>query len=103
MAKLKIKKNDLVIVNTGNDKGTKGTVLKVLPLTNRVVVEGVRKIKKHVKPSATNPNGGIIEKEAPIHISNVTLLDGDIASRVGRKLVDGKVKRYVKKTNKILD
>jgi len=103
MAKLKIKKNDLVIVNTGNDKGTKGTVLKVLPLTNRVVVEGVRKIKKHVKPSASNPNGGIIEKEAPIHISNVTLLDGDVASRVGRKLVDEKVKRYVKKTNKILD
>lgn len=103
MAKFKIKKGDKVKVIAGNNKGTKGTVLKVYPLSNRVTVEGVQIIKKHVKPSASNPNGGILEKEAPIHISNVMLLDGDVASRVGRKEVDGKIKRYVKKTDKIID
>jgi large subunit ribosomal protein L24 len=103
MAKFKIKKGDKVKVIAGNNKGTEGTVLKVYPLSSRVTVEGVQLIKKHVKPSASNPNGGILEREAPIHISNVMLLDGNIASRVGRKLVDGKTKRYVKKTDKIID
>jgi len=103
MAKFKIKKGDKVKVIAGNNKGTEGAVLKVYPLSNRVTVEGVQMIKKHVKPSASNPNGGILEREAPIHISNVMLLDGSVASRVGRKVVDGKTKRYVKKTDKIID
>ena len=103
MAKFKIKKGDKVKVIAGNNKGTEGTVLKIHTLSNRVTVEGVQIIKKHVKPSASNPNGGILEREAPIHISNVMLLDGSVASRVGRKVVDGKTKRYVKKTDKIID
>ena len=87
--KLKIKKGDTVKVIAGNNKGLSGVVLKVLVEDRKVVVEGVKKIKRHTKPSASNPQGGIIEREAPIDISNVMLLDGEISSRVGRKLVDG--------------
>ena len=100
--KLKIKKGDTVKVIAGNNKGKTGSVLKVLVEDRRVIVEGVKIIKKHTKPSASNPQGGLVEKEAPIDISNVMLLDGDISSRVGRKLVDGEIKRFVKKTDKIL-
>ena len=100
--KLKIKKGDTVKVIAGNNKGLSGVVLKVLVEDRKVVVEGVKKIKRHTKPSASNPQGGIIEREAPIDISNVMLLDGEISSRVGRKLVDGELKRFVKKTDKIL-
>ena len=100
--KLKIKKGDTVKVIAGNNKGKTGSVLKVLVEDRRVIVQGVKIIKKHTKPSASNPQGGIVEKEAPIDISNVMLLDGDISSRVGRKLVDGEIKRFVKKTDKIL-
>lgn len=106
MGKLKIKKGDLVKVIAGNAKNVKnptGEVLKVLVSENKVIVEGLNKIKKHTKPSAKSPQGGIVEIEAPIHISNVMLLDGETVSRVGRKVVDGVVKRYVKKTDKILD
>ena len=63
----------------------------------------MNKVKKHTKPSAQNPQGGIVESEAAIQISNVMLLDGEDTSRVGRKLVDGQIKRYAKKTDKILD
>jgi large subunit ribosomal protein L24 len=103
MAKFKIKKGDRVKVIAGNENGKEGEVLKVLREENRVIVAGVKLIKKHTKPSASNPQGGIEQVEAPIHISNVMLLDGDKASRVGRKEVDGELKRYVKKTDKILD
>lgn len=103
MAKLKIKKGDTVKVIAGNAKGSTGEVLQVIAADSRVIVEGVNKVKKHTKPSAQNPQGGIVEIEAPIHISNVAILDGDATSKVGRKLVDGKLKRYVKKTDKILD
>ena len=106
MGKLKIKKGDIVKVIAGNAKNAKnptGEVLKVLVSENKVIVSGLNKIKKHTKPSAKSPQGGIVETEAPIHISNVMLLDGDTASRVGRKVVDGAVKRYVKKTDKILN
>lgn len=101
-SKLKIKKGDTVKVTTGNDKGKTGVVLKVLVGSRKVIVEGVKKVKKHTKPSAANPQGGIVESEAAIDISNVMLLDGDVASRVGRKEVEGKVQRFVKKTDKIL-
>ncbi|MDA9328636.1 50S ribosomal protein L24 [Flavobacteriales bacterium] len=103
MAKLKLKKGDTVKVITGNSKGLTGEILKVIPASSRIIVAGVNKVKKHTKPSAKNPQGGIIEIEATIPISNVMLLDGDIPSRVGRKVVDGEIKRYAKKTDKILD
>jgi large subunit ribosomal protein L24 len=103
MAKLKIKKGDTVKVITGNNKGSTGEVLKVLTEERKIVVAGVNKVKKHTKPSSKNPQGGIIEIEAAIQISNVMFIDGDTPSRVGRKLVDGKIKRFAKKTDKILD
>jgi large subunit ribosomal protein L24 len=103
MTKLKLKKGDTVKVIAGNDKGSTGEILKVLVDHNKVIVAGVNKKKKHTKPSSQNPQGGIVESEAPIQISNVKLLDGDLPSRVGRKYVDGQIKRYAKKTDKILD
>lgn len=73
--KVHVRKDDVVVVITGKDKGKQGKVIKVLPKTNRVVVEGVNMVKKHTKPSARNPQGGIIEMEAPIHASNVMSLE----------------------------
>ena len=101
--KLKIKKGDTVKVITGNDKGVSGVVLKVLNADRKLIVEGVRIVKKHTKPSASSPQGGIIEQESAIDISNVMLLDGDVATRVGRKEVEGKIERFAKKTDKILE
>jgi len=72
---VRIKKGDRVVVIAGKDKGAKGRVLRVLREVDRVIVEGVNRVKRHTKPSQKNPTGGIIEKEAPIHISNVMLLD----------------------------
>jgi large subunit ribosomal protein L24 len=72
--KVHVRKDDVVVVIAGKDKGKQGKVLKVIPKTGRVVVEGVNLVKKHAKPSARNPQGGIIEMEAPIHASNVMLL-----------------------------
>jgi len=74
MTKFKIKTGDTVQVITGDNKGTEGKVLKIFKDKNKAVVEGVNMVKKHTKPSAKNPQGGIIEKEAPIHISNLSLL-----------------------------
>lgn len=73
--KVHVRKDDTVVVITGKDKGKQGKVQKVLPKTNRVVVEGVNMVKKHTKPSARNPQGGIIEMEAPVHASNVMSLE----------------------------
>ena len=104
--KLKIKKGDLVKVITGDNKGKVGRVLKVFPKEGRIIVEGVNLVKKHVKPSQENPQGGIIQVEAPIHISNVMLIDPETGepTRVGRKrLENGKIVRYAKKSGKILD
>lgn len=100
--KLKVKKGDTVKVIAGNDKGTTGVVLKVLVDSRKVIVEGVKKVKIHTKPSAANPQGGIVEREAAIDVSNVMVMDGDVASRVGRKVVDGKSARYAKKTDNII-
>ncbi|MGJ1412532.1 50S ribosomal protein L24 [Sphingobacterium thalpophilum] len=99
--KIKIKKGDLVKVIAGNSKGVQGKVLTVLVDKNRAIVEGANIVKKHTKPSAANPNGGIIEKEAGIHISNLALIDPKTGetTRVGRKLnADGKLVRYAKKS-----
>ncbi len=95
--KLHIKKGDSVMVITGEYKGKKGRVLEVFRKNNRVLVEGVNMISKHTKPNAQNPDGGIIEKEAPLHISNLMLVDPSSgeATRIGRKKNDkGKLIRY---------
>ncbi len=101
--KHKIKKGDTVIVIAGADKGKKGDVMEVLPKKDRVIVEGVNMRKKHTKPTNENP-GGINEINAPIHISNVMIVDpkGGETTRIGRKIVDGKSVRYAKKSGEIL-
>ena len=73
--KFHIKKGDLVFVNAGVDKGKQGKVLEVLPKEERAIVEGINMVSKHTKPNAANPQGGIIKKEAPIHISNLNVVD----------------------------
>ena len=88
MSKLHIKKGDMVFVNAGNDKGKTGRVLEVQIAKSRAIVEGVNMVSKHVKPNAQNPQGGIVKKEAPIHISNLNVVDPKTnkPTRVGRKL-----------------
>ena len=100
MKKFHIKKGDTVFVNAGNDKGKTGKVLEVLKEKDRVVVEGINVVKKHTNPNAKAPQGGILEQEAGIHISNVQLVDpkSGAATRVGYKMVDGKKVRYAKKS-----
>lgn len=99
--KLHIKKGDTVFVNTGAYKGQKGRILDVIREKDRAIVEGINLISKHTKPNAKYPNGGIIKKEAPIHISNLMLLDPSSgeATRIGRRLnAKGKLVRYSKKS-----
>ena len=101
--KLKIKKGDTVRVITGSHKGTEGTVLSVSRETNKAIVEGVNLVKKHNKPNAQNPQGGITEKEAPIHVSNLSLLTSDVkTTRVGLRVEEGKKVRYAKKTDEVI-
>jgi large subunit ribosomal protein L24 len=102
----KIKKGDYVVVISGGAKGQKGKVLKVSPKDQRVVVEGVRMVKRHERPSQANPDGGIKQFEAPIHVSNVAHLDPKDAkpTRVGFKtLKDGKKVRVAKKSGEVID
>jgi large subunit ribosomal protein L24 len=99
--KIHIKKGDQVIVNTGEYKGQKGRVLDVDRKTNRAIVEGVNMVSKHTKPNANNPQGGITKQEAPVHVSNLNLVDPSSGegTRVGRKLSDkNKLVRYAKKS-----
>jgi len=99
--KLHIKKGDTVVVIAGNDNGKQGKVLEVIRSKERAIVEGVNMIKKHTKPNAEHPQGGIIEREAPVHISNLMLVDPKTGSRtrIGRKLdSNGKLVRYSKKS-----
>ena len=102
MKKLRVKKGDTVYVNAGNDKGKTGKVLSVIPAEDRLIVEGVNMVSKHTKPNAKQPQGGIIRQEAPVHISNVQLVDPASSTpaptRVGYKFVDGKKIRYAKKS-----
>ena len=101
MGKLHIKKNDTVVVLAGEDKGKTGKVLKVLVEKNRALVEGVNMVSKSTKPSAQNPQGGIVKQEAPIHISNLSLVDpkSGKATRVGIKVTeDGKKVLIAKKS-----
>ncbi|MBQ0020030.1 MAG: 50S ribosomal protein L24 [Bacteroidales bacterium] len=101
MSKLHIKKGDTVYVNAGDNKGQTGKVLKVFVKEQRALVEGVNMVSKSQKPSAQNPQGGIVKMEAPIQISNLNVVDPKTgkATRIGRKLnADGKLVRYAKKS-----
>ncbi|MXV39293.1 50S ribosomal protein L24 [Flavobacteriaceae bacterium Ap0902] len=104
MTKFKIKNGDNVIVLAGREKGKTGEIVRVIRSKSRVVIQGVNTVKKHTKPSATNPQGGIVEQEAPIHISNVAIVDPDkgTPTRVGYKMDDGKKVRFAKKSGKTL-
>ncbi|MEI8274170.1 MAG: 50S ribosomal protein L24 [Paludibacter sp.] len=99
MSKLHIKKGDTVYVNTGSSKGKTGRVLEVLVKEQRAIVEGVNLVSKSTKPNAKSPQGGIIKKEASIHISNLNPTEGGKPVRVGRKLnAEGKLVRISKKS-----
>lgn len=103
--KLHVKKGDTVKVLAGNDKGSTGKVLVVYPKDNRAIVEGLNKIKKHTKPNPRNTQGGIIEREAPIHISNLMVVDAKgKATRIGRRLDEktNKLVRYSKKSGEVI-
>lgn len=104
--KLYVKKNDTVLVITGKDKGKKGRIIAAYPRENRVLVEGVNMVKKHTKPNQKNPQGGIIEQEAPIHVSNVMHIDpkSGKATRIGYKVLDnGKKVRIAKRSGEAID
>ena len=103
MGKLKIKTGDTVRVIAGDHKGSEGKVLTVLIDKNKAIVEGVNMIKKHMKPNAQNPQGGILEKEAALQISNLSLINSKgEATRVGYRIEDGKKVRYAKKSNEVI-
>lgn len=105
MSKLHLKKGDSVQVIAGEYKGEQGKVLEVFPAKSRAIVEGVNVVTKHVKPSAANPQGGITEEEAPMHISNLMVLDPKSGepTRVGRRVNDeGKIERYSKTSGEVL-
>ena len=104
MIKLKIKSGDTVKVIAGDHKGSEGKVLRVYREKNKAVVEGVNMVSKHTKPSAKNPQGGIVKKEAPLHISNIALIDpkSKQPTRVGMKVEGDKKVRFSKKSNQVL-
>jgi large subunit ribosomal protein L24 len=103
---MKIKRDDTVLVISGNDKGKRGRVLRVLPERDRIIVEGVRMMKKHTKPTQRDPQGGIIEREASMHVSNVMLVDPKSGepTRVGRQRLDsGRSVRVAKRSGEMID
>ncbi len=106
MKKVKLKKDDVVVVVAGKDRGKQGRVMRVYPATGRVLVEHVNQVKKHLRPNpAKNIAGGVSEREATIHISNVMLLDpeNNAPTRVGRRRTeDGRAERVAKKSGAVL-
>ena len=104
MIKLKIKSGDIVTVIAGDHKGSEGKVVSVDREKNKAIVEGVNMVSKHTKPSAKNPQGGIVKKEAPIHISNLALIDpkSKSATKVGIKVEGDKKVRFSKKSNQVV-
>lgn len=103
MAKLKIKTGDKVRVMAGENKGREGKVMRVFTQSNKAVVEGVNMIKKHIKPSASNPQGGISELEAPVAISNLAFLDKNgEPTRIGYRTEGDKKVRFAKTTNEVI-
>ena len=106
MRKRKIRKDDEVVVLAGRDKGKRGAVLRIITKTERVLVEGVNVTKRHVKPTQGDPQGGIVEREAPVHISNVALIDPDSnrPTRVRYKnLEDGRKVRVAARSGEVID
>ena len=102
MIKLKIKTGDTVRVITGEHKGEEGKIVKVFIEKNRAIVEGVNMVSKHTKPSAENPQGGIIKKEATIHISNLMLIENGTTTRVGYRMDGDNKVRFSKKTKEVI-
>lgn len=100
--KLHVKKGDTVTVIAGEEKGKQGKIISVDRVKLRAKVESLNMIKKHSKPSAKSPQGGIIEEEAGIHISNLMVVAGGVATRIGRKVEGDKIVRYSKKTKEII-
>ena len=99
----KIKKGDRVVVLTGKDKGRQGQVLQVLPKENRVLVSGINMVKRHTRPSQGDPQGGIKNKEATLHISNVAYVHNGEATRVGFRIEGDKKVRVAKKSGEVID
>ena len=106
MTKLKLKKDDTVIVISGTSKGKQGKIIKVIPSSNRAIVEGVNMVSRHTKPNAANPQGGILKQESSINISNLMLVDPKSGkpSKIGRKRDDktGKLVRFAKKSGEVI-
>lgn len=102
MAKLKIKTGDTVRVIAGDQKGKEGKVVRVFIEKNRAIVEGVNMVSRHTKPSAQNPQGGIVKKEASLDVSNLVLLENGNPTKVGYRVEDGKKVRFSKKTDKAI-
>ena len=101
---MKIAKGDTVQVITGTDKGKTGRIIKVFPHKNKIVVEGINVVKKHARPTQDNPQGGIMEKEAAIHISNIMLVIGGEVTRIGYKsLDDGRKVKFAKTTGEVIN
>jgi len=101
----KIKKGDRVVVLAGKDKGRQGSVLRVLPKDERVVVEGLNMVQRHTRPTQSDPQGGIKNKEAPLHVSNVALVDPKSGgpTKVGFRVEDGKKVRFAKKSGEVIN
>ncbi|MEN8186497.1 MAG: 50S ribosomal protein L24 [Bacteroidota bacterium] len=102
MTKLKLKTGDTVKVIAGDHKGEEGKILSIIVAKNKAIVEGVNLVSKHTKPSAQNPQGGIIKKEAPIHISNLMLLEKGEAVKVGFRMEGDKKVRFSKKSKEVI-
>ena len=102
MTKLKIKTGDTVKIIAGDHKGEEGKIVKVFIDKNRAIVEGVNMISKHTKPSADNPQGGIVKKEASLHISNLMLMESGVATKVGYRVEGDKKVRFSKKSKEVL-
>jgi large subunit ribosomal protein L24 len=102
MTKLKVKTGDTVRVMTGEDKGKEGQIVKILRDKNKAIVEGANMVSKHTKPSAQNPQGGISKFEAPIHISNLMLVENGKTTRVGFRMEGDKKVRFSKKSKEII-
>jgi large subunit ribosomal protein L24 len=102
MTKLKIKTGDTVKVIAGDHKGEEGKIVKVFVAKNRAIVEGVNMVSKHTKPSADNPQGGIVKKEASIHISNLMIMEKGVATKVGYRMEGDKKVRFSKKSKEVL-
>ncbi len=100
---MRLKKGDKVVVIAGKDKGKEGKILNVDRKNNRVIVEGINMITKHVKPNAMHQQGGLVNKEGYIHASNVMYLHNGKATRLGAMIKDGKKVRIAKKTGEVID